>query len=57
MNFYALTGLINAIVALIFGSFGYWKNKDRFINKLFGLMNLAVVVWSIGYWLWLSALN
>lgn len=55
MTFYALTGLINAIIALVFGSFGYWTNRGRFINKLFGLMNLAVAIWSIGYWLWLSA--
>ena len=55
MSFFALSGLINGIVATIFGTFGYLKNKKSFIHRIFGLMNGAVAVWSYSYFLWLIA--
>ncbi len=52
MNIFALSGFINAIFAVIFGAIVYLKNKERRINKIFGLMSLSIVLWGVGYGLW-----
>jgi len=55
MNIFALSGLINAIVALGFGLFIISKDWRSRSNQLFFQITIAVAVWSLGYWRWLSA--
>lgn len=55
LEFFAISGLINGMVALAFGLFGYLRNRKRNINRIFGLFHAAVAVWGLGYWMWLSA--
>lgn len=52
MNIYAFSALINALTAIAFGAFGFSRNTKRFVNKLFGLMNTSVVLWSLSYFFW-----
>ncbi len=52
MNFYALTGLINAVVASFFGLLIFFKNPKRITNKTFGLFCLSTAVWSYSYFFW-----
>ncbi|MDO8424435.1 MAG: ATP-binding protein [bacterium] len=52
MSFYALTALINAIAASIFGPIVYFKNRNRIINKTFGLFCLLIAIWSYAYFFW-----
>lgn len=55
MNIFALSGLINAIVALGFGLFVISKKWNTRGNQLFFQITLAVALWSFGYWRWLTA--
>ena len=52
MNFYALTALINALVASILGLIVYSKNPKRIINKTFGLFCFFTAIWSYSYFFW-----
>jgi len=52
MNIFALSGFINGIAAIIFGSFVYFKNRKKLENKLFALLNLTIVIWAINYGFW-----
>jgi signal transduction histidine kinase len=52
MGFYALTGLINGIVATTLGLFIYSRSKRSLTNQTFGLFCLSVSVWSYSYFLW-----
>ncbi|MBI4101354.1 MAG: GAF domain-containing protein [Candidatus Nealsonbacteria bacterium] len=52
MNFYALTALINAVAASIFGSTVFFKNSRRTINQTFGLFCFFVAIWSYSYFFW-----
>ena len=55
MEIFALSGLINGIVALFFGGVVFtkdWKNRD---NQIFFFMTLAISLWSFSYWQWLSS--
>ncbi len=52
MFIFALSGFINAILALIFGAFVYFKNKERRINRIFGLMSFSIVLWGFSYGMW-----
>lgn len=52
MGFYALTALINAIVASILGLLVYSKNRKGITNKTFGLFCLFVAIWSYSYFFW-----
>jgi len=54
IRIFALSGLFNAIIAIIFGLivvFSNWKNW-RFL-----LITFATAFWSFFYWLWLSSNN
>jgi len=55
MSFYALTGLINCISATVFGLLVFLKAPKKRLNQVFGLMTLAIAVWSFSYWRWLVA--
>ena len=52
MNIFALSGFINGIAAIIFGSFIYFKNPKKLTNKTFGLLTLSLAVWSLSYGFW-----
>ena len=49
ITYYQYSGLINGIVVLLFGLFGFLRNPKRPMNRAFGLMNFSVFVWSISY--------
>jgi len=55
MNLFALSGLLNGILATGFGLFVFSKNKKRLINQTLGLVTLSIAVWSFSYWRWLLA--
>ena len=57
MNFYAITGIINAFFALSFGLFIFLKNRKINTNKIFSLLCFAIAFWSIFYFFWLTANN
>jgi len=52
--FFAYSGLLNGIAALLFGLFVIIKNHKKKTNKLFFLLTLATSLWSFSYWRWLS---
>lgn len=52
MSFYALTALVNAIAASIFGPVVLFKNRKRTINRIFGLFCFLIAVWSYSYFFW-----
>ncbi|MDD2751574.1 MAG: ATP-binding protein [Candidatus Omnitrophica bacterium] len=52
MNFYALGALINAVTSIIFGLFVYFKNTKGITNRIYGLLNLTIAYWSLGYFFW-----
>jgi len=52
MLFYAITGLINAIGSIFVGLFVYSQNRKNEINKVFALLCLSIVIWSLPYFLW-----
>lgn len=54
-SFFAVSGLINGILAITFGVFVFLKNKRRLVNQTFALFTLAVTVWAFSYWQWLLA--
>ena len=54
VEIFALTGLINGIVAIFLSFLVYSRNRNT-INKTFTFFILTVALWSIGYWRWLSA--
>lgn len=50
-----MSGLINFISALFFGTFVYFKNKKSLVNKTFALLSFATALWGFGYWRWFLA--
>jgi len=50
INFFAISGLVNALAALIFGAFVYFKNKRGQVNKAFLYMSFSIFIWGMGYW-------
>jgi len=52
MNIFAISGFINGISAVVFGSFVYFKNRKKTANKLFALLNLAIAIWAVNYGFW-----
>jgi len=52
MNFYGITALINGIACLILGSFVYFKNRKRAVNKTFIILSLSASFWSGSYFIW-----
>lgn len=55
MNFFALSGLVNAIFAISLGILIIARGwRDR-MNQFFFLMTVAVAMWGFSYWRWLSA--
>ena len=57
MNIFAISGLVNGIVAITFGILVISKNwRDR-ANQIFFFMTLSLAVWSFSYWQWLLSTN
>ena len=52
MNIFALSGFINGIIAILFGSFVYFSNRKGKANQLFGLMSASIAFWGISYGIW-----
>ena len=52
MNFYAISGLINAVASSALGLFVYLKNIKNSINKKYSLFCLSVTIWSYCYFFW-----
>jgi len=52
MNIFAISGLINGIVATSFGLLVISKNWRERSNQIYFLMTAALAVWSFGYWQW-----
>ena len=52
MTYYALSGLINAIVAFGLGIIVFIKNRKGQTNIAFTLVALSSGFWSISYYLW-----
>ena len=55
MELFAISGLINGIASLSFALLIIYKNWRDAINRVFSLLMLAVGIWSVGYWQWLSS--
>jgi signal transduction histidine kinase len=55
MQIFAISGLINALVAAALALFVFSYNTKAKANKLYSLLGLAVAVWSVGYWQWQSS--
>src|SRR3989339_1339114 len=57
MNIFAISGLVNGIVAITFGILVISKNcRDR-ANQIFFFMTLSLAVWAFSYWQWLLSTN
>lgn len=57
MEVFAISGLINGVASLSFALFIIYKNWRDKINRVFFLLMLGMVIWSLGYWQWLSSTN
>lgn len=55
MELFALSGLINAMVAVSFGVLVFLKNWRERQNQVFFLMTAALAIWGFSYWRWLSS--
>jgi len=53
MNIFALSGFINGVSGIVFGSFIYFKNPKKLLNRTFGLMTLFFALWSFSYGFWM----
>jgi len=57
MSVFALSGLINGLIALGLGIFIIWHNWRSKLNQLYFLIVVAISIWSFSYWQWLSSNN
>ncbi|TSC73228.1 MAG: two-component system, NtrC family, nitrogen regulation sensor histidine kinase GlnL [Parcubacteria group bacterium Gr01-1014_70] len=55
MELFAISGLVNALVAVGFGVLVFSKNWRERQNQIFLLMTAALAVWGFSYWRWLSS--
>lgn len=55
VQFFALTGLFNGLVALVFGILVFFKDKRNIVKQTVGLITLSTAVWGFGYWFWLTS--
>jgi len=57
MGIFAISGLINGIIATTFGLLVISKNWRERSNQIYFLMTMALAVWSFGYWQWQIAVD
>lgn len=55
MEIFAISGLINGIVATAFGLLVIAKNWRERSNQVYFLMTAALALWAFSYWRWLSS--
>lgn len=55
MGIFAISGLVNGIVATTFGLLVIAKNWRERSNQIYLLMTLSLAVWAFGYWQWQMA--
>jgi signal transduction histidine kinase len=52
MDFYALSALVNGISSSALGIFVYFKNRNKIVNKYYGLTTVFIGIWSYSYFFW-----
>jgi len=57
MSFFAITGLLNGLGAIVLGLITFFKRKKSNLHRVFALLNLAFAIWALSYWRWLLASN
>ena len=57
MQIFALSGLINGIVAGIFALLVIFRNWRDKANQIYFLMSVSLAIWSFSYWQWLLSNN
>ena len=55
MELFAISGLVNALVAVGFGILVFSKNWRERQNQIFLMMTATLAVWGFSYWRWLSS--
>ncbi|HEX8994233.1 MAG TPA: histidine kinase N-terminal 7TM domain-containing protein, partial [Candidatus Paceibacterota bacterium] len=55
MNVFAVSGLVNAIISIVFGVLVIFENSRDQKNRTFFLLTLALAVWAGAYWRWMLA--
>ena len=54
LKFYAFSGLVNFITALVLAIIVLYKNPKVPINRIFSLFSFSVAFWSLFYFIWLT---
>ncbi len=55
LKFYAFSGLVNFITALVISIIVLYKNPKTPVNRIFSIFSLSVAFWSFFYFIWLNA--
>ena len=53
MEIFAISGLVNGIIATTFGVMVISKNWRELGNRIYFLMTMSLALWSFSYWQWL----
>jgi len=54
VSFFAISGLINGVAAVIFGAFVYLKNRSGLTNKITLIFSGSTAFWAFSYFIWLT---
>jgi len=57
MNIYAISAIVNVIVAMFIGGVIWRRGEDRLLVNTLGLFSLTLAIWSFGYVFWQLAPN
>ncbi len=57
VEIFAVSGLVNALIAISLGVLVIFKNWRDKGNQLFFLMTTSLALWGFGYWKWLESLT
>ena len=57
IEFFAYTGLINAIIIFIIGGVVLIKNPHKRVNQMFALFCSSGIIWGASYFMWLKSGN
>ena len=50
MNLFNLFLLLNSVIVLILGGAVYFSGKRHLLNKIWGMLSLALFFWSFGHY-------
>jgi serine phosphatase RsbU (regulator of sigma subunit) len=53
MQYYIVSTFLNGIVFILLGTFVYFKNRQRTVNRVYLFFSLAVAEWAFAYFFWL----